>query len=305
MAGKIPISQCNEMDHKIVKPIVQRNLVKDGIKPKIKFAHNDYFEVVRGPGTQNVSDLRKDDENHASSLPLDPNDELKSRETSLDEAPKDDKNLTHIWSLSSNHNAALDPNNDTYTSFMIDWSNATLGLAAKGIPSREWHPRFFPVVLNPNPSNWTIFAIAASWTQEDNHNVSALAAVPGAAHPIHVHGHDFVVLNTDHTVFDDTKEYKLHLDNPPRRDVVLLPAFGWVIIGFKLDNPGTWLMHCHIAWHASSGLALQWVELPEEIPKVMEGQTGQFEDKCEEWRKFQDENCKYDGVKVFQDDSGI
>jgi hypothetical protein len=48
--------------------------------------------------------------------------------------------------------------------------------------------------------------------------------------------------------------------NPPRRDVVLLPANGFVIIAFKADNPGSWLMHCHIAKHASGGLALQILE---------------------------------------------
>jgi hypothetical protein len=50
------------------------------------------------------------------------------------------------------------------------------------------------------------------------------------------------------------------LDNPPRRDVVLLPDDGYVVIAFKTDNPGSWLLHCHIADHASFGLALQILE---------------------------------------------
>lgn len=48
--------------------------------------------------------------------------------------------------------------------------------------------------------------------------------------------------------------------NPPRRDVVYLPEFGYVIIAFKADNPGGWLIHCHIARHASNGLAMQVLE---------------------------------------------
>ena len=35
---------------------------------------------------------------------------------------------------------------------------------------------------------------------------------------------------------------------------------GYVVIAFKTDNPGSWLMHCHIAFHASFGLALQFLE---------------------------------------------
>jgi hypothetical protein len=39
-----------------------------------------------------------------------------------------------------------------------------------------------------------------------------------------------------------------------------MPANGFIIIAFKADNPGSWLMHCHIAGHASGGLALQILE---------------------------------------------
>ena len=41
---------------------------------------------------------------------------------------------------------------------------------------------------------------------------------------------------------------------------------GYTVIGFKTDNPGAWVMHCHIIWHVDGGLALQWIERPDEIP---------------------------------------
>jgi FtsP/CotA-like multicopper oxidase with cupredoxin domain len=28
--------------------------------------------------------------------------------------------------------------------------------------------------------------------------------------------------------------------------VAMLPGGGWLVIGFITDNPGAWLMHCHI-----------------------------------------------------------
>jgi Multicopper oxidase len=40
---------------------------------------------------------------------------------------------------------------------------------------------------------------------------------------------------------------------------------GYTVIGFETDNPGVWLMHCHIIWHVDGGLALQWLERPDEI----------------------------------------
>ncbi|KAF9869862.1 hypothetical protein CkaCkLH20_12661 [Colletotrichum karsti] len=82
-------------------------------------------------------------------------------------------------------------------------------------------------------------------------------------HPIHLHGHDFAILRqVDNEIWDPATydPSKNNLDNPPRRDVVLLPAQGYVIIGFKTDNPGVWLMHCHIAFHAAGGLSMQIME---------------------------------------------
>lgn len=40
----------------------------------------------------------------------------------------------------------------------------------------------------------------------------------------------------------------------------MLPAGGWLVLAFETDNPGAWLMHCHIAWHVSEGLAVQFLE---------------------------------------------
>ena len=41
---------------------------------------------------------------------------------------------------------------------------------------------------------------------------------------------------------------------------MLLPTNGYVVIAFKTDKPGIWLVHCHIAYHASMGLELQILE---------------------------------------------
>lgn len=67
--------------------------------------------------------------------------------------------------------------------------------------------------------------------------------VPGQ-HPIHLHGHDFAVL--DQCVPDDTTECYLEnatwtFNNPPRRDVAFLPDGGYLILAFRADNPGVWM----------------------------------------------------------------
>jgi hypothetical protein len=63
---------------------------------------------------------------------------------------------------------------------------------------------------------------------------------------MHLHGHDFYVLGSG--IGNFTVE-NLNYDNPIRRDTAMLPAGGWLAVAFKTDNPGAWLMHCHVAWH--------------------------------------------------------
>lgn len=87
------------------------------------------------------------------------------------------------------------------------------------------------------------------------------------ASQIHLHGHDFAILEQAENKEWDPYNMNLKLINPPRRDVVLLPADGYVVIAFKADNPGPWLVHCHIAFHISKGLGMQ----------IMEDQPGAFE----------------------------
>ena len=86
------------------------------------------------------------------------------------------------------------------------------------------------------------------------------------ASQIHLHGHDFAILEQAEHKEWDPYHMNLKLINPPRRDVVLLPKDGYVVIAFKADNPGPWLVHCHIAFHISMGLGMQ----------ILENQAGAF-----------------------------
>ena len=78
--------------------------------------------------------------------------------------------------------------------------------------------------------------------------VQTTLAVP---HPIHLHGHDFYVLAQGTGTYEASDISTL--TNPTRRDVAMLPASGHLVLAFKTDNPGAWLMHCHIGWHTEEG----------------------------------------------------
>ncbi|KAJ3283504.1 ferroxidase fet3 [Blyttiomyces sp. JEL0837] len=86
----------------------------------------------------------------------------------------------------------------------------------------------------------------------------------GGSHPFHLHGHVFqiVELNEDHA-YDPTNVTENPF--PVRRDTVTIPGGGYVIIRFVADNPGVWLLHCHIEWHFEAGLVTTFVEAPKQI----------------------------------------
>ncbi|PIW26717.1 MAG: copper oxidase [Rhodospirillales bacterium CG15_BIG_FIL_POST_REV_8_21_14_020_66_15] len=63
-------------------------------------------------------------------------------------------------------------------------------------------------------------------------------------HPVHLHGHTFRLLARNGKPAPDR----------PWQDTVLLPVDGEAEIAFVADNPGDWMLHCHILEHQKSGM---------------------------------------------------
>lgn len=63
-------------------------------------------------------------------------------------------------------------------------------------------------------------------------------------HPIHLHGQKFLVLS------EDGKQN----DNMVWKDTILVPTGSTVELLVEMENPGTWMAHCHIAEHLESGM---------------------------------------------------
>lgn len=150
--------------------------------------------------------------------------------------------------------------------------------------------------------------------------LTALGAYDNA-HPIHLHGHTFHVVDVGYPDYDTNtgfiakskgsecgEEIDISVHNrriqcddtcqcpitngcktnrctkprwrnnvsPPlsintrtiRKDTVMVPAGGYVVINFKSDNPGHWFLHCHIEAHQLEGMALIVNEAPDEQAKL-------------------------------------
>jgi len=86
-----------------------------------------------------------------------------------------------------------------------------------------------------------------------------------------------------------------------RRDVTMLPAKGWIVLAFRTDNPGAWLMHCHIAWHISGGLGVDFLERPSDLKKgISAADAAALEANCAAWDAYYPSRDPYK-----QDDSGV
>ncbi len=75
--------------------------------------------------------------------------------------------------------------------------------------------------------------------------VIAMENRTGWWHPIHLHGHVFRVISRDGRPTTH-REW---------RDTVLMAPEERVEIAFRADNPGDWMLHCHVLAHQSAGMA--------------------------------------------------
>jgi hypothetical protein len=88
------------------------------------------------------------------------------------------------------------------------------------------------------------------------------------SHPFHLHGHDFYVLASYRSEHgwgsyspyaqggSSSLKPELNLKNPVRKDTISVPRRGYVIVRFWADNPGIWMLHCHVLFHQASGMVM-------------------------------------------------
>ncbi|KAL8417408.1 hypothetical protein RB596_007507 [Gaeumannomyces avenae] len=167
---------------------------------------------------------------------------------------------------------------------------------------------------------WTVnrSPINVSWNEPTLSRVGMAGALEGAGTSANVvkiptadSGHDLVLVGQSQPAadpmsagarpraYDDsTDRATLTPNNPTRRDTTMLPALGWIVLAFETNNPGAWLFHCHLAWHVSQGLSVQYLERPGEMAGAMD--LGATERNCEAWRAFYPQRAQFR-----QHDSGI
>lgn len=124
-------------------------------------------------------------------------------------------------------------------------------------------------------------------------------------HPIHLHGHAFQVTEMGPVQQLVSPPPGISIpppqvpnviqapanETPARRDTIVLPIMGYAKVRVRADNPGIWLMHCHMDIHFAMGMALTIVEAPLELQKQKVPQKMY-------------EMCKVQGIKISGNGAG-
>ena len=112
-------------------------------------------------------------------------------------------------------------------------------------------------------------------------------------HPFHLHGHHFAVVKMGFPNYNKNTGLQtrpnadifcnsaicnsprwsgrppiMNLQRPPVKDTIVVPAGGYVVLRFISDNPGFWLLHCHMDSHSTTGMLAVLHSSPEFIPDI-------------------------------------
>ncbi|PWA74381.1 laccase [Artemisia annua] len=157
---------------------------------------------------------------------------------------------------------AASVNNITFDSQNISILNAYYG-RIKGVYGVDF-PRFPPLFFNFTSSNISTTLetpLNATEVQVLNYNdtvqlvFQGTNVVAGIDHPMHLHGHSFYVVGWGFGNYNKSRDpLNFNLVDPPLQQTIAVPKNGWTAIRFKADNPGVWLMHCHLERHISWGM---------------------------------------------------
>jgi FtsP/CotA-like multicopper oxidase with cupredoxin domain len=105
-------------------------------------------------------------------------------------------------------------------------------------------------VLGGNMTTYTWTINGKAYPNRDSLDVKkgervgiALDNPTAMSHPMHLHGHDFQVVEIDGQPLSGAV-----------RDTLVIPPRSTMKVQFDADNPGLWAYHCHIIYHMVRGM---------------------------------------------------
>jgi FtsP/CotA-like multicopper oxidase with cupredoxin domain len=110
--------------------------------------------------------------------------------------------------------------------------------------------RSLPAVLGGNMTAYVWTINGAAYPNSNSLNMKSGERVgmvftnsTNMGHPMHLHGHDFQVVDIDGEKISGAL-----------RDTLMVPAGSKMTVAFDADNAGVWPMHCHLLYHLDTGM---------------------------------------------------
>ncbi|KUJ15800.1 uncharacterized protein LY89DRAFT_783068 [Mollisia scopiformis] len=136
-----------------------------------------------------------------------------------------------------------------------------------------WEPQAVPLLASPRET-WNEHQLIP-WTGPEPVWVElTINNIDNSGHPFHLHGFDFHLISSyegkggwDYYNPFESKPPRggaFNTMNPVRKDTVYVPPWGYVVIRFLADHEGIWALHCHVMWHAGSGMVMGFQVLGDE-----------------------------------------
>lgn len=141
----------------------------------------------------------------------------------------------------------LDPHeinvNKDYLLLMQEWSLSGLQKGEK-VKTGQYHLNPFAMEFNMFTINGKSFPSTTPMAIEYGDIVRLrLGAIQINHHPMHIHGHQFLIEKSDGNSIVNNRIFK--------NTILVATGETWDVI-FKANNPGIWPFHCHIAHHVSN-----------------------------------------------------
>lgn len=122
----------------------------------------------------------------------------------------------------------------------FETSLSALAPLAAGVPARRYE---IGLVGNMMTYRWGMEGAAKLVASEGERLEISLVNRSMMAHPMHLHGHHFQVVEVNGQRISGAV-----------RDSLLLPPMQSATISFDANNPGKWAFHCHHLYHMASGM---------------------------------------------------
>jgi hypothetical protein len=133
----------------------------------------------------------------------------------------------------------------------------------------SWKPQT-PPLLGQSPSSWDknqLVPFVSISPDNPKWVTIVINNLDDGAHPFHLHGHHFYLLSSYreearggwgsyNPYSEEESPNSLDLDFPLRKDTVIVPRRGHVVLALFADNPGIWALHCHMLVHMASGMVM-------------------------------------------------